>query len=165
MTAFSKKFLDFLKPLAGEVQQREDKNVEVKQLRYPVVKEELKILPKGSILVFKYALVQIKTHNKSDGSVKWLSGKRDMTRYKNHGRKTKHLEIIGMLVGDISFVSPLGNTLIQCVNIDAGQITSLDNLENLYTTGQRQPDTYKTYRLGSMYNIKHIRYSKENTNA
>ena len=61
MTAFSKKFLDFLKPLAGEVQQREKKKIEVKQLRYPVAKEELKILPAGSILVFKYLLIEIKT--------------------------------------------------------------------------------------------------------
>jgi len=161
MTAFSKKFLDFLKPLAREVQGREEKNIEVKQLRYPVAKEELKILPAGSILVFKYVLIEIKT-NKEGGGVEWITGKRSMTRYKKHGRRTRHLEVIGMLVGDISFASPLGNTLIQCVNIDAGQITSLDNLENLYTTGQRQPDTYKTYRLGSMYNIKHIRYAEEN---
>ena len=162
MTAFSKKFLDFLKPLAGEVQERENKNIEVKQLRYPVAKEELKILPKGSILVFKYALVQIKTHDKLDGSVKWLSGKRSMIKYKNHGRKTRHLEVIGMLVEPVSLISPIGNTLVSCVKLEPGQLTSLDALDNLYNTGQRQPDTYRTYRLGSMYNIKHIRYAKEN---
>tara|TARA_R110001583_G_scaffold96437_3_gene240734 strand:+ start:2633 stop:3121 length:489 start_codon:yes stop_codon:yes gene_type:complete len=162
MTAFSKKFLDFLKPLAEEVQQREGKKIEIKQLHYPVAKAELKILPVGSILVFKYALVQIKTHRKIDGSVKWLSGKRSMTKYKKHGRKTSHLEITAMLVEPVSDVTELGNTVISCVNLNPGQITSLDNLENLYNTGQRQPDTYKTYRLGSMYNIKHIRYAEEN---
>lgn len=162
MTAFSKKFLDFLKPLAEEVQQREEKKIEVKQLRYPVAKEELKILPVGSILVFKYVLIEIKTNDKVGGGVKWLSGKRSMTRYKKHGRRTRHLEIIGMLVKPVSLVSPLGNTLVSCVNLNPGQITSLDNLENLYTTGQKQPDTYRTYRLGSMYNIKHIRYAEEN---
>ena len=162
MSAFSKKFLNFLKPLAQEVQEREEKKIEVKQLHYPVAKEELKILPVGSILVFKYALVEIKTNNKFDGGVKWITGKRSMLRYKKHGRRTRHLEIIGMLVKPVSLVSPLGNTLISCVNIEAGQLTSLDNLENLYTTGKRQPDTYRTYRLGSLYNLKHIRYAEEN---
>ena len=135
MSSFSKKFLDFLKPLAKEVMEREEKKIEVKQLRYPVAKEELKILPAGSILAFKYVLIEIKTNKEHGGGVEWVKGKRSMVRYKNHGRRTKHLEVLGMLVGDISFVSPLGNTLIKCVKINAGQITSLDNLENLYTTG------------------------------
>ena len=151
MTAFSKKFLDFLKPLAEEVQQREEKKIEVKQLHYPVAKAELKILPVGSILIFKYALVSIKTHREVDGGVKWLTGKRSMVRYKNHGRKTSHLEIIAMLVEPVSDTTGLGNTVVTCVNLEPGQVTSLDNLENLYTTGQRQPDTYRTYRLGSFY--------------
>jgi hypothetical protein len=153
MPAFSTKSLNFLKSLAKDAEAKEGRTVEVKQLHSSLVKEELPIIEVGSILLFKYLLIEVETKKGV-----WLSGKRDVKNYRLRPRRTKHLEILGMLVNPITLVSPLKNTLVNCVNLTEDQITSLDDLKTLYTTGAKKPGTHKTYRLGAMYNIQLISY-------
>lgn len=149
MGAFSAKRLNFLKALAKEGE------VEVKQLYSNTPKAEIASLPVGTIFLFKYVLIEVKVTSKA-GYVYWITGRRDSKHYKNSPRRVRHLEVLGMLVEPVTLTSPLGNTLFSCVNIEDTQITSLSVLETLYNTGARQEDTYRTYRLGSMYNILQI---------
>lgn len=146
MGAFSAKSLNFLKALAKEGA------LEVKQLHSKTPKAEVASLPVGSIFLFKYVLIEVKVTSKK-GYAYWIKGRRDSKRYKNNPRRTRHLEVLAMLVKPVTRVSTLGNTLFTCVNIEDTQITSLSDLETLYNTGAKQEDTYRTYRLGSMYNI------------
>ena len=149
MGAFSAKSLNFLKSLSVEG------DVEVKQLYSNTPKSEIASLPVGTIFLFKYVLIEVKAKSKG-GYIYWLKGRRDSKKYKNSPRRVRHLEVLAMLVEPITLVSPLGNTLFSCVKLSDDQITSLSDLETLYNTGTKQEDTYRTYRLGSMYNILQI---------
>ena len=149
MGAFSAKSLNFLKALAKEGA------VEVKQLHSNTPKAEIASLPVGTIFLFKYVLIEVKVTSKG-GYVYWITGRRDSKHYKNSPRRVRHLEVLGMLVEPITLTSPLGNTLFSCVKLSSDQITQLSDLETLYNIGTRQKDTYRTYRLGSMYNILQI---------
>jgi hypothetical protein len=160
MTAFSTKSLNFLKSLAKDAEIKENRPIEVKQIHSPLVKGVLPTLEVGSILLFKYVLIEVKTKKKG-----WISGKRDVKNYRRRPRRRRNLEVLGMLVNPVTLVSPLKNTLVNCVNLTQDQITSLDDLKTLYTTGTRIPNTHKTYRLGAMYNIKHINYEPSNNDA
>jgi len=149
MGAFSAKSLNFLKSLSVEGE------VEIKQLYSSTPKSEIASLPVGTIFLFKYVLIEVKVTSKS-GYHYWITGRRDSKKYKNSPRRVRHLEVLAMLVKPVTLVSPLGNVLFSCVNLKDTQITSLSDLETLYNTGTIQKDTYRTYRLGAMYNILQI---------
>lgn len=149
MGSFSAKSLNFLKALALEGE------VEVKQLYAKVPKSQIPAIPVGTIFLFKYVLIEVKSTSKSGHSY-WITGRGDSKKYKNNPRRVKHLEVLAMLVKPITLVSPLGNTLFSCVNLEDTQITSLESIKTLYTTGEAKDDTYRTYRLKSMYNIQMI---------
>ena len=149
MGAFSAKRLNFLKSLAKEGK------VEVKQLHSKTPKAEIASLPVGSIFLFKYVLIEVKVTSKK-GYAYWITGRRDSKHYKNSPRRVRHIEVLAMLVEPVTTTSDLGNTLFSCVNLSDDQITQLSDLDTLYKSGERIEDTYRTYRLGSMYNILKI---------
>ena len=168
MGSFSAKSLNFLKDFAKEGK------VEVKQLYASTPKSQIAATPVGSIFLFKYVLIQVKVTSKK-GFDYWITGRRDSKKHKNKkyknspkkkpgkkkpeksvARRVRHLEVLAMLVEPITLVSPLGNTLFSCVKLNPIQLTSLGDIDTLYNTGSRIKDTYRTFRLGSMYNILQI---------
>ena len=149
MGSFSAKSLNFLKDFAKEGK------VEVKQLYSNTPKSRIASIPVGSIFLFKYVLIEVKVTSKK-GFDYWITGHRQSEKYKTNPRRVTHQEVLAMLVEPITLVSPLGNTLFSCVKLNPTQLTSLGDIDTLYNTGSRMKDTYRTFRLGSMYNILQI---------